>query len=114
MRYTLLLVAALGLIATAAPAVLAQETQPATTSTTTEQAPAPAVAPTVAGPIMAPAVASGCCQAAMASPCGQSCGQPCGQPIMQASCCQPGGYPYAAPVQTYGSRRGLFRGRSNR
>src|SRR5690242_15041280 len=105
MRYTLLLVAALGLIATAAPAVLAQDNQPTTTAPA-ERAPPPALAPApVAGPMIAPPISSGCCQPVMASPC-------CGQPVMQTSCCQPGAYPYGAPVQTYSSRRGLFRGRN--
>jgi hypothetical protein len=106
MRYTLLLVAALGLIATAAPAVLAQETQPATTGAPAERAPTPALAPTtVAGPIVAaPAISSGCCQPVVQASC-------C-QPAMQTACCQPGAYPYGAPAQTYSSRRGLFRGRN--
>jgi hypothetical protein len=110
MRYTLLLVAALGLIATTAPAVLAQESQPTTTPIAADQAPAPAPAPVYAGPIAAPAVATGCCQPVMQV----SCCQPvmtagCCQPA--AACCQPGCYPYGAPVQTASTRRGLFRGR---
>ncbi len=101
MRYTLLLVAALGLIATTAPAVLAQESQPTTTPIAADQAPAPAPAPVYAGPIATPTLATGCCQPVMQA----SCCQPA------AACCQPGCYPYAAPTRVASGRRGLFRGR---